>query len=131
MLSALEDEVLLTTILRRKGRRDPLKEPAHSVYEVVDTFSRFHEAKRLLDQGVVKNRAELARFLGVSRARITQLMELDRLDPQVWEWLEKSNARPHLSERVLRAAAAKPTGQQLVALQAWARWNVKPRRVVC
>lgn len=37
-----------------------------------------HRYQALLDSGVVKSRAQLARFLGVSRARVTQV--LSRLD---------------------------------------------------
>ncbi len=40
-------------------------------------LARYYQS--LLDSGEVKTRAELARFLGVSRARVTQVLK--RLEP--------------------------------------------------
>jgi Mn-dependent DtxR family transcriptional regulator len=48
-----------------KPKRDPLR--------------LAHHYQALLDSGEVETRAELARFLGVSRARVTQV--LNRLKP--------------------------------------------------
>lgn len=39
-----------------------------------DRMKLAHEYQSLLDSGVVKTRAELARFVGVSRARVTQVL---------------------------------------------------------
>ena len=39
-----------------------------------DPLSRACYYQSLLDGGVVKNRADLARYLGVSRARVTQVL---------------------------------------------------------
>ena len=45
----------------QKQRRDPMR------------LARYYQS--LLDSGEVKTRAELARFLGVSRARVTQVLK--------------------------------------------------------
>ena len=42
----------------------------------------------MLDAGEVKNAAELARRHGVSRARISQLMSLLRLAPEILEYID-------------------------------------------
>ncbi len=44
-----------------------------------DRMKLAREYQSLLDSGVVETRAELARYLGVSRARVTQVLK--RLDP--------------------------------------------------
>ena len=49
---------------------------SHSIRQVVNrdplALARFYQG--LLDSGVVENRAGLARYLGVSRARVTQVL---------------------------------------------------------
>ena len=50
-------------------KRDPLE------------LARFYQS--LLDRGVVENRAGLARYLGVSRARVSQVLK--RLQPAAAE----------------------------------------------
>lgn len=37
----------------------------------------------MIDEGEVSSRAELARHLGVSRARVTQVLQLLEMDPSV------------------------------------------------
>jgi len=59
----------------------------------------------MIDSGEVKNQAELARIKGISRARVTQILNLLKLDPLSIHELEKlgdpfkSNV---ISERMLR-----------------------------
>jgi len=38
------------------------------------------EYKQMIDSGIVKNQAELARIKGISRARVTQILNLLKLD---------------------------------------------------
>jgi hypothetical protein len=56
----------VTKIPPKKPKRDRMKLPLYS--------------QSLLDSGEVKSRAELARYLGVSRARVTQVLR--RFDDQ-------------------------------------------------
>ena len=71
---------------------------------------------------MVESKAGLARFLGVTRARVTQLMKLDKIAAEVWTWLAGSPAMPYVSERVLRELARKPAKAQLHALKTWCSW---------
>ena len=65
----------------------------------------------MLDAGVVNSRAELARRMGVSRARVTQLLNLLKLPVQVRDEIlalpEEQQRR--FSERGLRAIARMPS----------------------
>ena len=63
------------------------------------------EFQKLLDEGTFNNRAELARNFKISRARVTQLLELLNLEPKVKTHLlalrDTKSVRIH-SERKLR-----------------------------
>lgn len=63
----------------------------------------------LIRQGVVRDYADLARLGGVSRARITQIMNLLNLPPGKQEellFLEGEQGRTRWTERVRRSASA-------------------------
>ena len=63
------------------------------------------EYKKMLDSGEVKNQAELARIKGISRARVTQVLNLLKLDKSIMDNLEKIGNqidRKVISERELR-----------------------------
>ena len=60
-----------------------------------------HYVERLVDQGAVKSYADAARQLGVSRARMSQILNLLNLPPKVQEGLLLGDL--HLSERRIRA----------------------------
>jgi ParB-like chromosome segregation protein Spo0J len=69
----------------------------------------------LLASGKVSNRARLADRLGVSRARVTQLLALLDLDPAVLDAVASmGTSRPaiRVSERDLRSLQRLPSGQQ-------------------
>jgi hypothetical protein len=44
-----------------------------------------HRWNRLIEEGVVADRAEIARTMGLSRARVTQIMDLMYLAPEIQE----------------------------------------------
>jgi hypothetical protein len=61
--------------------------------------------KELLESGKVSDQAEIARYEGISRARVTQIMSLLRLSPEIQNHIltmPKSSHRPDISERSLR-----------------------------
>ena len=62
--------------------------------------------------GAVKNYAELARLGYVSRARVTQIVNLLQLAPQIQEAVlflpAQSSGRDTITERALRRLAAEP-----------------------
>jgi len=59
----------------------------------------------MIDSGEVKNQAELAKTKGISRARVTQILNLLKLDKNMIDNLEQIGdpmERKVISERVLR-----------------------------
>lgn len=65
--------------------------------------------RRLLDAGVVRDQAEIARLSGVTKARITQILNLLWLAPDVQEEIlflaEGDGGRDALTEKTLRPIA--------------------------
>ncbi len=61
----------------------PAKLPKTTPPRVVGLMEKAHQFRQLLDDGEAANRAELARLDGVSRARITQIMKLLWLAPEI------------------------------------------------
>lgn len=63
------------------------------------------EYKKMIDRGEVKNQSELARIKGISRARVTQILNLLKLDKSIINNLEKIGEamdKKIISERELR-----------------------------
>ena len=63
------------------------------------------EYRRMIDSGKVKNQAELAKIKGISRARVTQILNLLNLDKSIINKLEQIGDpmdRKVISERELR-----------------------------
>ena len=59
----------------------------------------------MIDLGEVSNQAELARIKGISRARVTQIINLLKLDKKIIDNLEQTGDpmdRKLISERELR-----------------------------
>ena len=64
----------------------------------------------MIDNGQVKNQAELAKLKGVSRARVTQILNLLKLDSLIIQELEKLGdplKSRIITERILRPHANK------------------------
>ena len=69
----------------------------------------------MLDEDEVGSRAELARVLGVSRARVTQVLQLLTLCPSVFDAIVQLGdpmTEPIVSERSLRTLAGMDRHQQ-------------------
>ena len=63
------------------------------------------EYKEIIDSGEAKNQAELARLKGISRARVTQILRLLKLDKNIIDNLEQIGDpmdRKVISEKELR-----------------------------
>ena len=85
--------------------REPLRRPA----KVARLLAMAHKLQRLIDEGKVEDRAALARQLGVSRARITQILDLTLLAPDIQEevlFMDAVDGVEPVSERALRQVAA-------------------------
>jgi hypothetical protein len=67
-----------------------------------------HKIQQAIDTGALPDRAEVARRLGFTRARVTHLMDLTLLAPDLQErvlGLEAVDGVEPISERALRAVA--------------------------
>ena len=87
----------------RRGKLKPPREPRTP--PVVETLRRALEWRRELDAGEVASQAAIARREGVTRARVTQVLMLLRLAPDIQERMlsmPRSPNPPRISERVLR-----------------------------
>jgi hypothetical protein len=72
---------------------------------VVELLRKGIEWQALLESGKIANQAEIARREGFTRARVTQVMGMLRLAPEIQNhFLSMPNAasRPSISERMLR-----------------------------
>ncbi len=77
------------------------------------------ECKRMIDNGEVKNQADLARKLGISRVRIHQILSLLKLDSLIVQELEKFGdplKSRIITERMLRPYINKSSKEQEVLL---------------
>lgn len=73
-----------------------------------------HQVERLIDAGVVADYADAARQLGLTRARLTQVMNLPLLDPEVQGRVISGEL--NVTERALRAVVAEPEWASQVAI---------------
>ncbi|GAB4142378.1 MAG: hypothetical protein Fur0037_09560 [Planctomycetota bacterium] len=75
---------------------------------VVELLRKAIEWQGLLESGEVRNQAEIARREGLTRARVTQVMGLLRLAPEIQQHvlsLPDMVRRPAITERALRPIA--------------------------
>ncbi len=80
---------------------NPLSRP---VSRAARMLALAHNVERLAEEGAVKSYADAARQLGVSRARMTQVLNLLNLPPRVQEGLLLGKI--DLSERRIRRLVA-------------------------
>ncbi|MCG8425125.1 MAG: hypothetical protein MJE77_45170 [Proteobacteria bacterium] len=82
---------------------EPVRRPAH----VARMLAFAHRLQAAIDRGDYRDRADLARSLGLTRARITQLLDLTLLAPDIQEhilFLEAIDGTEPISERSLRSS---------------------------
>jgi len=75
---------------------------------IIEALNRARDWQRMIDAGEVKNAAQIARDHDVTRARVSQVMTLLRLAPEIVEYiddLDGSEGCLHLTERKVRAIA--------------------------
>lgn len=91
-----------------KARR-PAKPPKQpQTPRVVELLRMAQEWRRQLDAGDVRTQAEIARHAGITRARVTQVMGLLHLAPEIQEYLltlPDTASRPAITEHALRPIA--------------------------
>ena len=86
-----------------RGKPKPPREPRTP--RVVELLRKAIKWQELLESGEASNQAAIARREGITRARITQVMGLLRLTPDIQEHIlamPKVAHRPVLTERALR-----------------------------
>ena len=91
-------EVAFAPEVKRKEKLRP--------FRVARMLALAHECEALITARVVADRAELAGVLGFTRARVTQLMDLTLLAPDIQEEIliaEVEPGRDVVTERALRA----------------------------
>ncbi len=89
-----------------RGRPKPHKEP--KTPRVVELLRKAHEWQGLIESGEVRNQAETARREGITRARVTQVMGMLRLAPEIQQHIlsmPDTVRQPAISERALRPIA--------------------------
>jgi hypothetical protein len=127
--SATNTAMMVTGKLHRarKGHAKRFVETAPAVPEPVRRPARVavmlalaHKIQQAIDCGAIRDRAEVARRLGLTRARVTQLLDLIQLAPEIQEQIlfaESVDGQEPMSERALRAVAHAGTwsGQRAIA----------------
>jgi hypothetical protein len=93
-------------------RAEPPKIPPN----IVLLIERAEHFKELLDSGVVRNRADLAKTFRLTRARVTQLLQLLDLHPTILAYgksLPPGTPTKMVTERGLRPLLGVPMDRQL------------------
>lgn len=86
-------------ILQKKKKPKPARRKPHNA------FLKAKQYEKLLQRKKVKNKTELAQRQGISRARVTQILNLLKLAPEIREYLESLTDEKQLryyTERRLR-----------------------------
>lgn len=86
----------------------PLPEPVHHPARVAVMLALAHKVEDAIQRGVARDRADVARRLGLTRARVTQLLDLTLLASDIQAevlQLEAVDGVEPLSERHLRRIA--------------------------
>ncbi|MFV2073049.1 MAG: hypothetical protein ACC742_10415 [Thermoanaerobaculales bacterium] len=84
---------------------EPPPEPVYRPARVAQMLALAHRLEAAIDRGDYKDRADVARQLGFTRARVTQLLDLALLAPDIQERvldLQAIDGREPLTERGLR-----------------------------
>lgn len=101
----------------RRGRgkgfsAEPPSEPSRRPARIAVMLALAHMIQRAIDRGEIRDQAEAARRLGVTRARITQLIDLTFLAPDLQEEILFRLADGDIKspiERSLRMTTREPT----------------------
>lgn len=106
---------VVSAVMPRRGKPKPPREPKPP--RVVELLGKAIEWQGLIESGDVANKVAIARREGITRARVTQVMGLLRLAPEIQQHiLSMPNVvrRPAITERALRPIAQiQNTGEQI------------------
>jgi len=99
-------ERIVSAVPACRGRSKPPRRP--KTPRVVELLRKALEWKTLLDSGEVSNQAAIAQREGITRARVTQVIGLLRLAPEIQQHIlsmPNMARRPAITERALRPIA--------------------------
>jgi hypothetical protein len=99
-----------------RGARKPPREPRTP--RVVLLLRKALEWQALIESGEASSQAEIARREGITRARVTQIMHLLRLPPEIQQHilsLPDAPGQSAITERVLRSITQIEDGEQQVS----------------
>ena len=102
----------------------PAPEPVRRPARVAHMLALAHALQSAIDDGIYENRAEVAKRFGLTRARITQLLALVTLAPDIQEdilFMEAVDGNEPLSARALRPLVAMPTWE--AQREVWRRYE--------
>ncbi len=107
---------VISALPEPRGKPRPPKTP-----RVVELLQMAMEWQRQLDAGEVDTQAEMARREGITQARVTQVMGMLRLAPEIREHIlamPETIGRAAITERALRPIAQiEDPGEQIALLQ--------------
>lgn len=86
--------------------------PVHHPARVAITLAFAHKIRKAILSAEIQDQADAARKLGLTRARLSQILDLTNLAPDLQEeilFLEAIDGREPLSERALRGVVRVPT----------------------
>ena len=69
----------------KKVHNKPPSLPSHHIHQTAKLLTLAHYYQNLIEDGALKNYAEIARLTGTSRARISQIISLTFLAPEIQE----------------------------------------------
>ena len=91
---------------RRRATKQPSAPTTESVPRLTRLLALAHRWNRRVDEGIVANYAEIARLMGLSRARVTQIVDLSFLAPDIQDEILLGDA--DATEREIREIARAP-----------------------
>ena len=105
-MSWLPDWSICRTFIYQFCLQKSVKKPSTPKKTYRNPIYLAKEYEKMIDSGEVKNHAELARIKGISRARVTQILNLLKLDSLITQELERLGdplKAKIINERKLRA----------------------------
>lgn len=97
---------VVSAVRPRQGEPKPPRVP--KTPRVVELLRKAIEWQGLLESGEILNQAAISRQEGITRARVTQIMDLLRLAPEIQRHISSmpdAVSRPAITERALRPIA--------------------------
>jgi len=119
LMRGVTTDSVIRGMLPRRVKPKPLREP--KTPRVVELLHKAIEWQAVLESGKIASQAEIAHREGITRARVTQIMGLIRLAPEVQQHVlafPPTFRRPAITERSLRPITAiEARGEQIREFQ--------------